>query len=163
MTITASAPAPLVPGGIAEHTSCLLAKLGQVVFRVAEQHLAALGLRVRHYSVLQALTDQGPSSQLALGGHLRIDPATMVAAVDELEARGLVSRGRDPHDRRRSVVALTDKGRRTIGKLNAKLAALDAELLGDLTSKQQAQLHRRLLALASGPTLPARFDALRGG
>jgi DNA-binding MarR family transcriptional regulator len=67
----------LVPGSIASHQSCLLVKLGQVSFRLQEAALAALDLRVRHFSVLQALADRGPSVQLELGRYLRIDPATM--------------------------------------------------------------------------------------
>ena len=81
---------PLVPGTVAEHTTCLLVKLGQVMFRIAEADLGPYGLRVRHYSILQALIDNGPMSQHALGGYLRIDPATMVTTLDDLESAGLV-------------------------------------------------------------------------
>jgi len=86
--------APLVSGHVAEHTSCLLVKLGQAVFRLAEDQLEPLGLRVRHYSILQALADNGAMSQLALGAYLRIDPATMVGSLDDLEQLALASRTR---------------------------------------------------------------------
>ncbi|MDV6013783.1 MarR family winged helix-turn-helix transcriptional regulator [Haloechinothrix sp. LS1_15] len=151
----------LVPGSIAEHTGCLLIKLGQVVFRLVEADLSRLGLRVRHYSILQALADQGSMTQLALGGYLRIDPATMVSSLDDLEHRTLATRVRDPQDRRRHVVELTSAGRRMLARVNGALEDLDTRLLHDLAADERAALHRSLRVLAEGPTLPAALDADR--
>lgn len=145
---------PLVPGTPAEHTSCMLLKLGQVAFRLAEERLAELGLRVRHYSILQALADHdGPMSQLGIGGYLRIDPATMVNSLDTLEELGLASRERDSSDRRRYVVHLTDAGADVLAKANAKLVELDEHVLGDLSADSRSRLHGLLGELNAGPTL----------
>src|ERR1700735_4549281 len=95
----ADAPVPLVPGRMAGHTSCVLQKLGQVIFRLMEAELAGLGLRIRHYSVLGALLDRGRMSQQDIGTYLRIDAATMVATIDDLEKRSLVRRNRREDDR----------------------------------------------------------------
>ena len=46
---------PLIPDMVADHTSCLLSKLGQVMFRVSEDRLAGLGLRTRHFMILKVL------------------------------------------------------------------------------------------------------------
>ena len=165
MTAPQESPAAvvaLVPGAIAEHTSCLLLKVGQVVFRLTEQRLAALGLRTRHYSILQALIDAGSMSQQDLGAYLRIDPATMVASLDDLEGLGLATRTRSPQDRRRYVVAVTEQGRRVAGEANAILADLDDEVLAELTSTQRGRLRQALLALSHGTVLPSAFDAVRG-
>jgi DNA-binding MarR family transcriptional regulator len=154
--------APLVPGTIAEHTSCVLLKVGQVLFRLTEARLAALGLRTRHYSILQALIDAGSMSQQDLGTYLRIDPATMVASVDDLERLTLATRTRSQRDRRRYVVAVTDQGREIADKVNAVLAQLDEEVMADLTPQQRDQLRQAALELTHGPTLPRAFDAIRG-
>ena len=122
---------PLVPGSIAEHTSCLLAKLGQVAFRLADERLSALGLRVRHYSILQALADLGATPQQELGTYLRIDPATMVSSVDDLEDAKFALRRRSPQDRRRYVVELTEGGEQALAEANQVLAELD-RAVGDL-------------------------------
>lgn len=45
-----------------------------------------------------------------LSDHLMLDPSTLVPAVDALERKGFAKRGKDPSDRRRIPVALTDKG-----------------------------------------------------
>ncbi|WP_406003274.1 MarR family winged helix-turn-helix transcriptional regulator [Streptomyces sp. NBC_00829] len=153
--------APLVPGTVAEHTICLLTKIGQVAFRIADDGLGDLGLRVRHYSVLQALADNGSMSQLALGTYLRIDPATMVTSLDDLERAGYAVRERDARDRRRYVVRTTDAGREILAGANRRLISLDSDVLADLSAADRQALHRMMNELASGPTLPPMFDAVR--
>ncbi|RZS31218.1 DNA-binding MarR family transcriptional regulator [Herbihabitans rhizosphaerae] len=153
--------APLVPGSIAEHTGCLLVKVGQVLYRLAEESLADLGLRVRHYSVLQALADNGAMSQLGIGGHLRIDPATMVSTLDDLESAGYAARVRDPGDRRRYLVETTAAGKKRLARANRMLSDLDDLLLSDLPQTKRRALHGSLATLAAGDVLPAAFDASR--
>nr|WP_240979705.1 MarR family winged helix-turn-helix transcriptional regulator [Streptomyces sp. HNM0574] len=151
----------MVPGTVGEHASCLLLKLGQVVFRLSEAELVDEGLRVRHYSILQALADNGAMSQLALGAFLRIDPATMVSSLDDLERAGLAARERDPQDRRRYVVDATAAGREALSRVNGTLDELDGRALADLTPAERKTLHRLLTKLSAGPTLPALFDGAR--
>jgi DNA-binding MarR family transcriptional regulator len=153
--------APLVPGTVAEHTICLLVKLGQVAFRIAEDGLSGTGLRVRHYSVLQALADNGAMPQLALGSFLRIDPATMVTSLDDLERAGYAERTRDPQDRRRYAVDITDDGRKVLADLNRTLVGLDTQILPDLGTSERHSLHALLSSLAESPALTAMFDAVR--
>ena len=153
--------APLVPGTVAEHTICLLVKLGQVAFKIAEDGIAGTGLRVRHYSVLQALADNGAMPQLALGSFLRIDPATMVTSLDDLERAGFAQRTRDPQDRRRYAVDITDGGRKVLADLNRALADLDSEILADLGTTERHSLHVLLGSLAGSPALTSLFDTVR--
>lgn len=153
--------APLVPGTVAEHTICLLIKLGQVAFRLAEDGIGGTGLRVRHYSVLQALADNGAMPQLALGSFLRIDPATMVTTLDDLERTGYAERKRDPQDRRRYAVDITAEGRKVLADLNRTLVGLDGEVLADLGATERDSLHALLGSLAGSPTLTSLFDAAR--
>ncbi|MFF3816797.1 MarR family winged helix-turn-helix transcriptional regulator [Streptomyces bluensis] len=153
--------APLVPGTVAEHTICLLVKLGQVAFRIAEDGIGGTGLRVRHYSVLQALADNGAMPQLALGSFLRIDPATMVTSLDDLERAGYAERTRDPQDRRRYAVDITAEGRKVLARLNRTLVDLDAEILADLGATERQSLHVLLGSLAASPTLTSLFDTVR--
>jgi DNA-binding MarR family transcriptional regulator len=154
-------PTPLVPGHVAEHTSCLLVKLGQVLFRLAEDQLEPLGLRVRHYSILQALADNGAMSQLALGAYLRIDPATVVGSLDDLELLALAARTRDPRDRRRHFVDVTTAGCRVLAAANDALVELDTRVTADLLAPQRLVLRQLLNALSAGPALPAAFDETR--
>jgi DNA-binding MarR family transcriptional regulator len=43
-----------------------------------------------------------------------LDPSTLVRAMDSLEKKGLAQRGRDPNDRRRNPITITEKGRELI-------------------------------------------------
>ena len=157
-------PCPaLVPDHMAAHTSCLALKVGQVVFRVMEAGLAEFGLRIRHYSVLGTLLDPGPMSQQDLGTYLRIDAATIVATIDDLERLGLVARTRGLRDRRRYVVSITDSGRAMLERIDGFVDEFDAKYLADVTVTQRRQLHRMLTKLSQGGTLVSAFDAVRSG
>lgn len=138
----------IVPGGIADHGSCLLVRLGQLAYRWQEERLAELDLRVRHYSVLQGLHDAGPIVQLELGRYLGIDPATMVAALDQLETRGAVARERSTEDKRRYVVSLTPAGEKLLAQARALLDEVDARISAGLSDPATARLWKGLAALA---------------
>jgi DNA-binding MarR family transcriptional regulator len=155
-------PVPLVPGPMASHAVCLLQKLGQVVFRLLESELGALGLRVRHYSVLGCLRDRGPMSQQDIGGYLRIDSATMVDTIDDLEQRGFVQRRRRDGDRRSYLVSVTDEGEKAADRVSELMQRLDDEYLADITETQQRQLQRLLSKLSGGVTLTEAYDHARG-
>ncbi|MGW6379340.1 MarR family winged helix-turn-helix transcriptional regulator [Rhodococcus sp. NPDC055112] len=152
---------PLVSDAAARHTGCLLMKLGQAMFRLSEDRLADLGLRTRHYLILQALAEAGARSQLELGNQLRIDPTTMVSSIDHLEGLGLAGRTRDPQDRRRFLVAITDEGRHAAAESDRLLASLNEQTLADLDPSRRDDLHQLLLALNAGDALPQAYDATR--
>jgi DNA-binding MarR family transcriptional regulator len=155
--------ASLVPDHMAAHTSCLALKVGQVMFRVMENRLAEFGLRIRHFSVLGTLLEPGPMSQQDLGTYLRIDGATIVATIDDLERLGLVARTRGLRDRRRYVVSITDDGKDMLRRLDDFVTEFDRNYLGDITSPQREQLHRLLNKLSQGGTLTTAFDEVRNG
>jgi MarR family transcriptional regulator, lower aerobic nicotinate degradation pathway regulator len=110
--------------------------------------LAGLGMRGHEFAVLHYLSDSPPVSQQQLGEALRIHPSNLVGLLDALEADGLVVRPRDPADRRRHLVELTDRGQRRLDA--AKRAAIGAErdLLEPLSSRERDQLYAYLSRLA---------------
>ncbi|MFI6432400.1 MarR family winged helix-turn-helix transcriptional regulator [Rhodococcus oryzae] len=152
---------PLVSDAAARHTGCLLMKLGQAMSRLSEDRLADLGLRTRHYLILQVLAEAGARSQLELGNQLRIDPTTMVSSIDHLEGLGLAGRTRDHQDRRRFLIAITDEGRRAAAESDRLLTSLNEEALADLDPARRDDLHQLLLALNAGEALPQAYDATR--
>lgn len=149
----------LVPGSIADRASCLLTRLGQVTFRLQERALRPLGVRVRHFSVLQALADLGPTGQVDLGRHLRIDPATMAGTLEHLESLAAVARERDPSDRRRYVVALTDEGAQLLDRIVARLVDVEAVLEAELGRSGLGELQASLDSLARSRALTAALEA----
>lgn len=109
------------------------------------EHLDPFGISGRELSILLLLEAREPESQQETAARLGVDRTTMVALLDGLEAKGLVARQVDPNDRRRNVVALTDRGRRTLDEAVEASDAAEAELLGPLDESEQAEF-RTLLA-----------------
>jgi DNA-binding MarR family transcriptional regulator len=78
-----------------------------------------------------------------------LDPSTLVPAVDALERKGLVRRGKDPHDRRRVPLSLTERGTEFSGcvpltdEQNPVVKGLQA--MGDEQSHQLRALMRDLV------------------
>ena len=60
---------------------------------------------------LWLLSAGGDSSTGDLARRLNVDPANASTLLSKLERRGLVGREPAPHDRRRRIVSLTEKGR----------------------------------------------------
>jgi DNA-binding MarR family transcriptional regulator len=122
--------------------------------RMAELTAAALAPYVingRELAVLLVLSDGPPASQHQAAQRLAIDRTTMVAMLDTLEGKGLVSRHPDADDRRRNVVELTDAGRDILQR--AVKASDDAEraLLAPLSSRAAQQLRDSLQAIVTDP------------
>jgi len=70
-----------------------------------------------------------------------------VAWLNELEQRDYVTRVRDPDDRRKHNVAITDAGIAALDHADEQLRKLEDEALSGLSSDERGQL-RRLLAKA---------------
>src|SRR4051812_9521043 len=101
-----------MPPGAPRHAQAayLLARVGRTQAARFAERLRSLGLRPKHFAVLNAIALAGGGSQQALGGRMGLHPSGLVGAIDELEGMGLVERRRDPADRRRYVLALTADG-----------------------------------------------------
>ena len=85
----------------------LLLKAGHYMTQEFEAALAALELTGREFLVLSFVAPEGQLPQQELTERLGLDPTIIVALVDALEERRLLTRSRDATDRRRNVLALT--------------------------------------------------------
>jgi DNA-binding MarR family transcriptional regulator len=79
---------------------------------LAGEMLAPTGLNARQVGILTIVTELEPMPQRSIGDMLGIDRTTMVALLDDLEAKGHVTRRRHPQDRRAFLIEPTDSGRR---------------------------------------------------
>lgn len=84
--------------------------LGQLLRRLRAEHRFPLG----QGSVLGRLDREGTASIGQLAVAERVRPQSMAQTVADLEAAGLISRRPDPSDGRRTLVDLTEQGRRTL-------------------------------------------------
>lgn len=98
--------------------------------------------------LLASIADEGEASQAELGRRTGIDPSDVVAALNEMSARGLITRERDPADGRRNLVALTRKGQAELRRLDAVIAGIQDAFLEPLSETERRQLVRILAKLA---------------
>jgi MarR family transcriptional regulator, lower aerobic nicotinate degradation pathway regulator len=150
-----------IPRGAQGRTALLLVGAGSLLSAIGDDKLAAGGLDSREYSVLSILDTDGPGSQQELARLLGKAPAIVVAAIDSLEERGLVTRTRDPADRRRSRVTLTKGGSKALSHADRLAEAAVAELFAGLDAGDLRQL-QDLLARGLQPMIDTGSPALAG-
>jgi DNA-binding MarR family transcriptional regulator len=142
---------PTAPAADTSHQSLvLLNHLARVARRRSETALEPTGLRPRHLVALTILRDRGAMTQVALGEALRLDPTNLVGLLNELEQASLLARRRDPLDRRRHIVELSDAGRIALARAERALASVQDQVLAGLDEDERAALHA-LLVRATGP------------
>lgn len=82
-----------------------------------------------------------------LSRSLLVSNGNVTALVRQLESDGLVSSQPAPEDRRRSIVALTDRGRAHFGELAAAHHGWIAAMFGRVPDAQMAELYDLLAIL----------------
>ena len=115
---------------------------------------ADTGLTVARTHLLWELHRLGPSTQQRLASALKVSPRNVTGLVDALEAGGFVARQPHPHDRRATLVTLTDRGRQTMTEMEQQRRQIAAELVADLNPTQLEALRQGLDSVA------ARLQAL---
>jgi MarR family transcriptional regulator, lower aerobic nicotinate degradation pathway regulator len=96
-------------------TAELVRLIGQTRRRLwiaAARALAARGESVVAWALVNRLAELGPLTQRELADASAQHPAGVSRQLDELDRKGLTSRGLDPADRRRRLVQLTAAGQR---------------------------------------------------
>ena len=135
---------------------------GQLLFRLwrashtrIAEALATVGLTPALFGLLNLLGSSEGANQQELGTAMGVDPSTMVALIDELEAKGLAKRQPHPKDRRARSVILTAKGRRLRERGRRMAGQVEDEVLGGLSAADRQELLRLLrLAHSSAPPQP---------
>ncbi|WP_119696336.1 MarR family winged helix-turn-helix transcriptional regulator [Microbacterium halotolerans] len=128
--------------------SFLLARANAVSLQAATAALRPFGLKTRSYSVLAMALSDEPPSQREIAEYLRLDPSQVVALVDGLQERGLVSRETDERDRRARVVVATQAGARLYADVDATVHGVEDEVLRELDASERAVLRELLDRIA---------------
>ena len=103
------------------------------------------GSSLANWILLQnAAGTDDPPSQSELAEKMSIGGATLVRHLDRLEADGLVTRTTDPRDRRVTRISLTPRGEEHFADLLAVARAVDSELRG-LVSEREERVFRTVL------------------
>jgi DNA-binding MarR family transcriptional regulator len=128
-----------------------ISRLAQLLQAELEPVFAAHGVNGGEFDVLAALRRSGRPYRLsptALSKALMVTSGGMTKRLSALEGRGLIRREPDPNDGRSTSVSLTREGKRLVETILPEHVANEQRLLGELGSKERAELAALLAALA---------------
>jgi DNA-binding MarR family transcriptional regulator len=126
----------------------LLAQLGAHASSAFADRLRPLELRPPQAGILGRLARSPGESQRALADALGMHAPRLVALIDDLEARGLVERQRDPSDRRNYAISLTDQGLQALRGISAVARQHELALTAGLEEQERGQLASLLRRIA---------------
>ena len=124
-----------------------LARAAKSVSRAFDDALAEAGGSLPVWLVLISLKSQPLGNQRELADAVGIREATLTHHLNAMDAQGLVTRRRDPANRRVHLVELTDAGEALFLRLRDAAVAFDQRLRRGLTDRDTADLEGLLLRL----------------
>ena len=131
----------------APHIRLVLWKAAKAVEKVDRTSIAATGLHLSEFQILEILLHKGPHPINAIGGKVLLTSGSMTAATRRLEKKGLVRRVRKVSDGRSFNLHLTPSGRGVIEKAFAVHAKNLERVVSALTSAERRELVRLLKKL----------------
>ncbi|MGH2865602.1 MAG: MarR family winged helix-turn-helix transcriptional regulator [Solirubrobacteraceae bacterium] len=126
----------------------LLMRLGKQVFRRSDEGL--LGMHMRLLMALSYVRDHNGAPQQELVDALCIDANNVVLLLNELEDLGHVTRQRDPQDRRRHRVEVTDAGLAALERAERAQEGIEDDVLGALDAEERDTLWKLLTRALQG-------------
>jgi DNA-binding MarR family transcriptional regulator len=125
---------------------------GMRMEKLNAEALTRFGIDGRELGILLVLASHEPGSQQQAAQRLGIDRTSMVARIDALEDKVLISRHLHAADRRRNVVELTRSGRDTLRRAGEASERAEAALLATLTAQQgERNSLQAIVAPGDGP------------
>jgi MarR family 2-MHQ and catechol resistance regulon transcriptional repressor len=116
----------------------------------AREQVAAHGLTLPEFGVLEALYHKGPMLLGELQRKILVSSGGITYVVDRLEGKGLVERSESPDDRRARFASLTREGERFIKRIFPEHAKVIEEAVSALTADDQRIAVRLLRDLGKG-------------
>ena len=126
----------------------LLPRLAKQVMRRVSPEL--LGMDLRLLMGLSYLGDHDGAPQQELVDALCMDAKNVVLLLNELEDCGYLVRRRDPEDRRRHRVLITEAGRQALDRARGAMDAVENEVLQALDADERATLLKLLVRALHG-------------
>src|ERR1700722_15550518 len=126
----------------------LLTRLAKQVYRRSSDEL--LGMQLRYLVALSYVRDHDACPQQELADAFCMDANNVVLLLNELEDLGYVTRRRDPDDRRRHLVELTENGRSALTGAERAQETIEDDVLRALDPDERATLWRLLTRALQG-------------
>jgi MarR family transcriptional regulator, transcriptional regulator for hemolysin len=136
-----------------------LSRAARSVSRAFDDALTDAGGSLPVWLVLISLKSQRLPSQRELADAVGIREATLTHHLNAMDAQGLITRRRDPANRRVHVVELTEKGEAAFHRMRSAAAAFDRRLRSGVSETDVANLEDLLSRLehnVTGNSSPAQ-------
>ena len=127
----------------------VLSRAARVVSRAFDEALADAGGSLPMWLVVLNLNSGRAANQRELAASVGVSEATLTHHLNAMEKSGLLTRRRDPENRRIHLVELTDAGEATFVRLRNAAVAFDRRLRRGLAAEELATLKGLLDRLAS--------------
>ena len=124
-----------------------LTRVSRIVSRAFDEALAEAGGSLPVWVVLISLKSGQTASQRELAGVVGIQGATLSHHLNAMESAGLVTRRRDPRNRRLHLVELTPDGDALFARLREVAFAFDQRLRAGLNEQDVDRLDALLARL----------------
>jgi DNA-binding MarR family transcriptional regulator len=136
----------------------LIRRLQQISISVFTERMKALGhdLTAPQFATLAVLSKSPGIDQATLAGMIAHDRPTIGGVVERLQAKGLITRQRNTHDRRAMVLDLTEAGAALLDKLVPEVRALQTDILPGLTEAERTEFVRLAAKVAKLGNASAR-------
>ena len=125
-----------------------LTQVSRAVARAFDDALAAASGSLPIWLVLLNVKIRSTANQRALAEAMGISEPTLTHHLNAMEADGLLTRRRDPANRRVHIVALTDDGEQAFLRLRDAAIAFDGQLRRGISDADAAKLSEVLGRLA---------------
>ena len=125
-----------------------LLRTREIVMQQFRPHLAELGITEQQWRVIRVLGEDGPSEAGQVAERSCILPPSLSRIIKTLELQKLLKSAADKADGRRSIIALTDKGKKLLAEaapgssqiyqsIEKRIGKAKLELLLDLLHETQ--------------------------
>jgi len=141
-----SRPSPAL-GALGGYVGYHLRLASNAALKQLDHALGKLQLTTAMYGVLELLSGNAQLPQGYLARCVGLTSPSMVPLADKLEARGLIERTRQAHDRRTVYLALTAEGRRCWSKAARIVREHETALRANLSEAEAATLIELLAKL----------------
>lgn len=121
-----------------------------VVFADFARSMAGIDLTPGQFGVLARIAANPGLTQSALGRALGIERSSVVAALDRLERRGLIVRGKAEGDRRANALALSATGQKLFQAALRRVRAHERRIARSLTPEEVKRLIELVDRVAKG-------------
>jgi MarR family transcriptional regulator, transcriptional regulator for hemolysin len=140
----------------AEPIGLALARTAKAVSRDFDEALARAGGSLPVWLVLVSLKARRHRAQRDLAEAVGVEGPTLTHHLNRMERDGLVTRTRDPQNRRVHQVELTPAGEAMFQRLLGRVAAFDRQLRDGFTEEELAHLRSQLARLYANVTAPPK-------